>query len=208
MNEVIKQLQNRRSVREFTGEKVKDEDLKLILETAQRCPNSVHGQQTSLIVVKDKDKIKKIAELSGGQKQVENADVFVLVLADYYRPYYAAKSIGVEIGVQKSLEGVITGAVDAGTTIGVPTENKLKTPKPRVSYESFALDEVYDKAKVEEGVENFDADYRKWWDENGLSQMPSYKESIKNYYGNATNERYKKVADTVKKQGFDFDKSE
>ena len=252
MNEVIKQLQNRRSVREFTGEKVKDEDLKLILETAQRCPNSVHGQQTSLIVVKDKDKIKKIAELSGGQKQVENADVFVLVLADYYRPYYAAKSIGVEIGVQKSLEGVITGAVDAGimveaiqtaaeslgygttviggirlnpdaicemfnlpeyvfpvlgTTIGVPTENKLKTPKPRVSYESFALDEVYDKAKVEEGVENFDADYRKWWDENGLPQMPSYKESIKNYYGNATNERYKKVADTVKKQGFDFNEN-
>ena len=46
MNEVIKQLQNRRSVREFTGEKVKDDDLKLILETAQRCPNSVHGQQT------------------------------------------------------------------------------------------------------------------------------------------------------------------
>lgn len=90
MNEVIKQLQNRRSVREFTGEKVKDDDLKLILETAQRCPNSVHGQQTSLIVVKDKDKIKKIAELSGGQKQVENADVFVLILVDYHRAAYAA----------------------------------------------------------------------------------------------------------------------
>ena len=34
MNEMIKKLQERRSVREFTGEKVKDEDLKLILETA------------------------------------------------------------------------------------------------------------------------------------------------------------------------------
>lgn len=252
MNEVIKQLQNRRSVREFTGEKVKDEDLKLILETAQRSPNSVHGQQTSLIVVKDREKIRKIAELSGGQKQVEDADVFVLVLVDYYRAYYAAKSIGAEIGIQNSLEDVITGAVDAGimvetiqttaeslgygttviggirlnpdkiaemfnlpeyvfpiigTTIGVPAENKLKSPKPRVPFESFAFDEVYDKAKVEKGVEEFDADYRKWWDGNDLTQMPSYKESIKNYYGNATNERYKKVADTVKKQGFDFNKN-
>ncbi|MFA3799497.1 hypothetical protein ACEG17_04775 [Leptotrichia hongkongensis] len=31
MNELIKQLQNRRSVREFTGEKIKEEDLKTIL---------------------------------------------------------------------------------------------------------------------------------------------------------------------------------
>ena len=30
MNETIKLLQNRRSVREFTGEKIKDEDLKEI----------------------------------------------------------------------------------------------------------------------------------------------------------------------------------
>ena len=34
MNETIKLLQNRLSVREFTGEKIKDEDLKLILKTA------------------------------------------------------------------------------------------------------------------------------------------------------------------------------
>ena len=52
MNEVIKQLQERRSVREFTGEKVKDEDLKLILKTAQRCPNSTHSQKISLISCK------------------------------------------------------------------------------------------------------------------------------------------------------------
>lgn len=55
MNETIKLLQNRRSVREFTGEKIKDEDLKLILKTAQRAASSVNGQQISLIVVRDKD---------------------------------------------------------------------------------------------------------------------------------------------------------
>ena len=52
MNKVIEQLQNRRSVRNFTGEKVKDEDLELILRTAQRAPSSVNGQQISLIVTR------------------------------------------------------------------------------------------------------------------------------------------------------------
>ena len=60
MNELIKQLQNRRSVREFTGEKIKEEDLKTILATAQRAANSVNGQQTSLIVVRDKEKLANI----------------------------------------------------------------------------------------------------------------------------------------------------
>ena len=41
MNELIKQLQNRRSVREFTGEKIKEEDLQTMLATAQRAANSV-----------------------------------------------------------------------------------------------------------------------------------------------------------------------
>ena len=63
MNEVIKQLQNRRSVREFTGEKIKEEDLQTILATAQRAENSVNGQKTSLIVIRDKEKLEKIAGL-------------------------------------------------------------------------------------------------------------------------------------------------
>ena len=40
MNEVIKQLEKRRSVREFTGEKVKDKDLELILLTLQAHPRT------------------------------------------------------------------------------------------------------------------------------------------------------------------------
>ena len=79
MNELIKQLQNRRSVREFTGEKLKEEDLQTILETAQRAANSINGQQTSLIVIRDKEKLAKIAELCGGQKHIAQAEAIVAV---------------------------------------------------------------------------------------------------------------------------------
>lgn len=67
MNKVIEQLQNRRSVRNFTGEKVKDEDLELILRTAQRAPSSVNGQQISLIVTRDKEKLKKLLKYVVGK---------------------------------------------------------------------------------------------------------------------------------------------
>ena len=36
MNDVIKQLSNRKSIRQFTGESVSNEDLELIIKTAQR----------------------------------------------------------------------------------------------------------------------------------------------------------------------------
>ena len=60
MNNIIKQLLNRKSVRNFTGESVKDEDLKLIFEAAQRCPTSINGQQISLVYTKDKKKLKRL----------------------------------------------------------------------------------------------------------------------------------------------------
>ena len=70
MNDVIKQLSNRKSIRQFTGESVSNEDLELIIKTAQRCPTSINGQQISLVYTRDKEKIKQIAELCGGQQQV------------------------------------------------------------------------------------------------------------------------------------------
>ena len=129
MNELIKQLQNRRSVREFTGEKIKEEDLQTMLAAAQRAANSVNGQQTSLIVVRDKEKLAKIAELCGGQKHIAEADAFVFVLVDFYRGVYAANSVGKRNIGPKSADGVLVGAVDAGIVV-----NSLQTAAHALGY--------------------------------------------------------------------------
>ena len=129
MNELIKQLQNRRSVREFTGEKIKEEDLKTILATAQRAANSVNRQQTSLIVIRDKEKLAKIAELCGGQKHIAEAGAFVFVLVDFHRGVYAANSIGKRNIGPKSADGVLVGAVDAGIIV-----NSLQTAAHALGY--------------------------------------------------------------------------
>ena len=91
MNKIIEQMKNRRSVRNFSSESVKDEDLIEILVAAQQAPTSVNGEQISLVVVRDKDKIKQISEFAGGQPQVAGADVFILVVIDFYRSTYAMK---------------------------------------------------------------------------------------------------------------------
>ena len=129
MNEIIKQLQNRRSVREFTGEKIKEEDLQTILATAQRAANSVNRQQTSLIVIRDKEKLAKIAELCGGQKHIAEASAFVFVLVDFHRGVYAANSIGKRNIGPKSADGVLVGAVDAGIIV-----NSLQTAAHALGY--------------------------------------------------------------------------
>ena len=113
MNSIIKQLSERKSIRQFTGESLKDGDLELIIKTAQRCPTSVNGQQISLVYTRDKDKIREIARL-GKQEKIAEADVFIVICVDFNRTIFAVEQTGEEHQIDKSAEGVLVGAVDAG----------------------------------------------------------------------------------------------
>ncbi len=134
MNQVIKQLQNRKSVRSFTGESVSESDLMEIIKSAQQAPTSVNGEQISLVVTKDKETIKKIAELSGGQPQVANADIFITVVIDFSRPTYAMSKHNIKNVIPKSAEGIIVGAVDAGIML-----NALQIAAESLGYGTTAI---------------------------------------------------------------------
>ncbi|MDY0052939.1 MAG: nitroreductase family protein, partial [Aliarcobacter sp.] len=94
MNPTIKQLSSRKSIRQFTGQSVSNKDLELIFKTAQRCPTSINGQQISLVYTRDRDKIKQIAQLCGGQEQVATADVFIAIVVDFNRTIFAVEQSG------------------------------------------------------------------------------------------------------------------
>lgn len=85
MNELINRIKNHRSIRSYTGEEVKSEHLKEIIESAIMAPTSINGQQWSIIIVKDKEKKDKIAELCGGQPWISKSSVFMIFLMDYYK---------------------------------------------------------------------------------------------------------------------------
>lgn len=78
MNEVIKNLLTRRSVRAFTDEHIKQEDLNIIVKTALYAPSGCNMQTWRFTVVKNRDKIQKLAAAAG--KALGRPDY------DFYRP--------------------------------------------------------------------------------------------------------------------------
>ncbi|MFX4154479.1 nitroreductase family protein [Aliarcobacter butzleri] len=137
MNPIIKQLSERKSIRQFTGEFVKDEDLDLIIKTAQRCPTSINGQQISLIYTRDKEKIKQIAQFCGGQEQIATADVFITICVDFNRTIFAVEQTGEKHQIDKSAEGVLVGAVDAGIML-----NAIQITAESLGYGTTAIGAV------------------------------------------------------------------
>ena len=54
---------------------------------------SINGQQISLVVVRDKERIARIAQLAG-QPAIATADTFVAFVVDFNRTAEAAKLVG------------------------------------------------------------------------------------------------------------------
>jgi len=142
-NPVIEQMQNRRSVRQFTGEPVGDADLEIIFATAQRAPTSINGQQISLIYTRDKARIAQIAELCGGQPQVRTAEVFVAVVIDFNRTAVAAELGGKAQVIERSAEGIMVGAVDAGIMLSA-----LQTAAESLGYGTTSIGAVRQNAEA------------------------------------------------------------
>ncbi|AKA69244.1 nitroreductase [Clostridium scatologenes] len=65
MNKVIETMKEHRSIRNYTDKEISEEIVNELVNVAQAAPNSINGQQTSLIVIKDKATKEKLAELTG-----------------------------------------------------------------------------------------------------------------------------------------------
>lgn len=118
MNETIKTIQNHRSIRNFLDKEIDDSIIDEILKSAQAMPNSINGQQTSVIVIKDKEVKAKIAEFAGGQKWIDDAPIFLVFLIDFYKTDLAAKKNGLKQVIHESIEGSLVGTFDAGLNMG------------------------------------------------------------------------------------------
>lgn len=119
MNEVIKILETRHSTRAFSAEKVKDEDLDLILRSVQNAPTSMSAQQVSLVVIREKDRIAEITKYTGNQPQVACADAFIVVCMDFNRTNTAVDLNGDKQCIHKTAEGLLVAATDAGIMVGL-----------------------------------------------------------------------------------------
>lgn len=121
MNNFIKKLQNRKSIRNFIANKPIDEELlKDILLAARAAPTSIYAQQSSVIVLKEAGELSKIMQLLASknsgktQAHIADASVFMLFVADFNKMREVLEYEGEELKVTKSIEALLIGAVDVG----------------------------------------------------------------------------------------------
>jgi nitroreductase len=88
MNETMKTLLNRRSIRKFKSEQIKDEELNAILEAGKYAPSGANQQSALFIVVQNKDVLKELSRMNAAVFGKSNSDPYygaptvILVLAD------------------------------------------------------------------------------------------------------------------------------
>ena len=68
MNETLKTIHSLRTIHgNFTSQEVKDEDVKTILDACVRAPNASARQSYSIIVVKERERMKKLSGYAGSK---------------------------------------------------------------------------------------------------------------------------------------------
>lgn len=87
MNETIKTLLTRRSVRKFKPRQVTDEELKAVIDAGLYAPSGADRQSSLFIVVQEKETLKKLAAMNaavmgGSGNPYYDAPAVILVLAD------------------------------------------------------------------------------------------------------------------------------
>jgi FMN reductase [NAD(P)H] len=243
MNNVIQTITNHRSIREYLDKDIPDEIVDEIVRAAQAMPNSINGQQTSVIVVRDKEKKEKLAELVGNQPYVAKAPVFLVFVMDFYRTYLAGEKTGMKQVIHEDIEGIEAGSVDAGISLGasiiaaesfglgiVPIGGIRKNPeeviellglpkytfpmvglvvgypadeshkKPRIPFESFRHNEIYDVKTVEESIDVYDNQMSEYLKDIGRAeQETNWSTFTSRVYQSVY---YPKVKPTMDKQGF------
>ena len=80
--EAIEAIMGRRSIRRYTGEKVSEEDISVLLMAAMNAPSAHNKQPWHFIVVDDRALLNKVPEYHQYSKMLEKASHAIIVLGD------------------------------------------------------------------------------------------------------------------------------
>jgi nitroreductase len=81
--EAIEAIMGRRSIRKYTGDKIPEEDITLLLKAAMNAPSAHNRQPWHFIVVDDREVLDKVPEYHQYSRMLEKASHAVIVLGDH-----------------------------------------------------------------------------------------------------------------------------
>lgn len=112
MNEFIKKVNEHRTIREFTDEKVSEEILHTLFESLMRTATSNGLQQATIIRVTDPVKKEQISKVSN-QDYVARATELLIFIADSFRNDRLVKDNGENIEKESDVDMFFQGYTDA-----------------------------------------------------------------------------------------------
>lgn len=112
LNATVEGLLTRRVCRSYTEQDISNDHLDLLLACAQSAPTKSNLQQYSIVVVRNKETIQKIADLVPNMPWITNAPVFLVFLGDVRRIRRLADAQGHDYA-NNNADTFMNAAVDA-----------------------------------------------------------------------------------------------
>lgn len=114
MNDVLKALAYRRSVRQFSDKPLSEETVRAILEAGMRGPSCVNSRDWYFLVVKDKEMLGKMADVNSRPAEpLRSAQAGILICGDLQRAFPKAQDYWV-IDCAIAVENMILAAYSLG----------------------------------------------------------------------------------------------
>lgn len=112
-NETLDTLLSHRSVRNYLPKAVPDSVLHLAIAAAQSAPSSSNLQAWSVIAVEDEARKSRLNTVAGTQRQITQAPLLLIWLADLNRPRTIAAEHGSSAEGLDYVESFLLGVIDA-----------------------------------------------------------------------------------------------
>ncbi len=133
MNEVIKTILERRSVRKFSDKPIEKEKIELILKAGMASPSARNRQPWKFFVVDDRDLLNKLADELPYAKMLYNAPLCIIPCGDIRdKEDLTAQTFWVQdcsASVQNILIAVQSLGLGAVWTACYPKEDRIKIPQ-------------------------------------------------------------------------------
>lgn len=113
MNEVIKTINNRTSLRRYEDKEISKEHLDTILKSAIKAPTAGNMMMYSIIKITDKETKEKLSKTCDNQPFIKHAPVVLIFLADMQKWYDYFKVCGVENIKSPGMNDFMLGVNDA-----------------------------------------------------------------------------------------------
>jgi len=162
-------LLERKSVRKYTGENVKEDDLNYMLRAAMSAPTARNTRCWSFIVIKDKETHKKIADVHKNAQMILHAPLAVVVVGDtnlsyngYFSQDCAAATENLLLGAVAKGYGAVWCGVYGNRERQEHLEKLFKLPDNIKAFALVVIGKSDDNSPAKDGWEPSKIKYEKW----------------------------------------------